>query len=234
MDVLALQVSIFGNFKSIEPNQENIIALMQELGGFLPSTLNAISIDPSGNVETVQRIHMLNKSEGWNIEVQLDRINATYNLLVKDPDYSKLVASGVSLLKRVVRVFKIEKKYSRLAVNTRIAIPTDRRIPQIPFMSELPSYLSSINDLVEWNITLNKKGRLSLSADEYTNEILTYALGTAVGDPTKHAILVTADINTIQDNTTERFSMNELDVFSSYAVPRIRDMIGEIISNIGE
>ena len=232
MNLTMIQISVFGSFRDIQPEQNTLIKLMQGLPGFIPGTAQHLNIDAaSGKVENLQRILMTNNLNGWRLEVQPDRLNAVYSVTsdaAAQNNRNSLVSVGIDYLKNCINILNIDRRFTRLAINAQYVDPTGKSIPNIPFTSHLPKYISSIDEVCEWNLTLNKNGQVTINNVEQTNEILSCSLGSSLADPSEHAKLITIDINTLQNVLVERFSINDMSIFSTYALERWDAMLSSL------
>ena len=229
MSLNMVQISVFGYYAEIQPTPDNISALMSQLSGFMPTTFQNININPiSGKVEKFQRIRMNNNDAGWRIEMLPERINIVHtadSTVSTENDKDRLVGEGITYLEGALNALKSTRKFLRLAVNAQYVKPIGRRIPTIPFVDSLPGYIESTEELCEWNLMLNKKGKFDSNGDETTNEIFTCNLASIQEDPSQHAIITIIDINTMQDNLNERFNIEDLKDFCRYALGRWNDML---------
>lgn len=232
MQLMVMQISVFGSFRDIQPDQERLIKLIEGLPGFIPGTSQHLNIDAtSRKIEALQRIIMMNNTTGWRLEIQVDRINAIYvaGEAIANPNSKEaLVATGIDCLKKCIDILNIERGFIRLAINGQYVKPMGKAIPEIPFTANLPNYIENIDEVSEWNLTLNKNGQVTINNDERTNEILSCSLGNAVTDPSEHAMIVTVDINTLQSNIVERFKISDMQAFSEYAMHRWDEMLSSI------
>ena len=232
MRLTTIQLSAFGYFRDIQPEQNNLVNLMNSLPGFIPGTTLHLNINAaSGKVENLQRIVMNNNENGWRIEVQLDRINAVCTAGTNTNalcDRDKLVADGIDYLKKCIDSISFRKLFTRLAINAQYVKPTGKVTPTVPFGCTMPKYITNIDEVCEWNLTFNRKGQLTINSVEITNEILACSLGNSITDPSEHAMLITVDINTSQNSLAERFSFNDMGIFSKYALKRWDEMMSSL------
>ncbi|MGN0243989.1 MAG: hypothetical protein ACI4CT_08015 [Lachnospiraceae bacterium] len=232
MNLTLIQISVFGSFRDIQPEQNNLIKLITGLPGFIPGTSQHLSIDAaSGKVENLQRIVMNNNVNGWRLEVQPDRLNAVYSVtsdVSEQVSRDDLVHIGIEYLKTCIDILNIDRRFTRLAINAQYVDPTGKVTPNIPFNACLPSYISSIDEVCEWNLTLNRNGQVIINNVEKTNEILSCSLGSSLADPIDHARLITIDINTLQNVLVERFNINDMNKFAHYALSRWDAMLSNL------
>lgn len=209
-----------------------MIKLIQGLPGFIPGTAQHLNIDAaSGKVENLQRILMNNNVNGWRLEVQPDRLNAVYSVtsdVSAQGNRDDLVSIGINYLKSCIEILNINRQFTRLAINAQYVDPTGKATPNIPFSSHLPNYISNIDEVCEWNLTLNKNGQVTINNVEKTNEILSCSLGSSLADPSDHAKLITIDINTLQNVLVERFNINDMSTFADYALSRWDSMLSSL------
>lgn len=231
MQILNFQVSAFGDYNLYEPNSNRIQLLMEALPDFLPGTLQAFNIDPnSGTVKSKLRLQMVNKVNGWRMDINPDRFDVVYTAIgnvASVTDCKKFADDGVRYLLEATSVLGIENS-NRLAINARYAIPVGKVRPSIPFLPTLPKCFKENTEFTEWTLSLNAKGNVHINRDEPTNEILTWNLGIPTVGSNDFAVLITVDINTTQSNTTERFQINSMNTFSSYVVPRMNELVNSI------
>ena len=233
---IMLQISVFGNFKDIAPSQDNLTSLIKELNGFLPVTSKVFNVNAvSGEMESLDRIQMNNDSTGWRIEFQIERINVVYTSAVSSSDnynYAEVIQTGVKYLEIAINALQLSKMYTRLAIYSQFINPIGDKKIAIPFFGKLPAYVRNYNELSEWEILMNKNGIFERNNEETTNEIITYSLKTLINDLSKYAVLVTTDINTSQHKMTERFTIQDMTDFSSYAIMRMDTMLSNIEKDV--
>lgn len=231
MNTVMIQLSVFGSFGSIVPESENLISLMKSLKGFIPGSLKSLSINAlSGQIESANRIQMANSESGWRIDFQVDRTDVIYSKPISQDGLEFLegqVAEGLDILSKAFDAISIIPEFSRLAINAQFVKVTGKEKPKIPFITSLPSYIESDKGIKEWNITLNRAGNVTIDSEEKTNELLTCSLAHAATDPSQNAILFTLDINTIAENTTRRFSIEQYKTFLDYGIQRMDTMLND-------
>ena len=229
MNTIELQISVFGKYKDIIPTPERFSALMTSLPGFLPVASQAINIDAiTGKIENLARIQMNDQNTAWRIEVQPERINVIYSPNNIDTEINTHVDYGIALFQKTCESLKLntENGFMRLAVNAQFADPTGSKKPIMPFVTQFPKQITNQEELSEWTISFNKQGMFELNKEKIdTNEIMACSLGTSRVDTNQYALLMTADINTTQNDLRERFGMNDLVRFVSYAKEKMGIML---------
>lgn len=223
--VVVFQMSLFGSFVNIQPNQDITMKLMADLvdENMIPGTVSVSSIDPiNKKVETETRLQMLSQDRTWKIVFLPNRIDVDYDYMGGENYYSDLsdiYNKGIELLRKTSSTFK-DTTGNRLAVNTRIILPALSSDEENEFIHRFTVPISTFNDsrLDEWNVHYNvKKGlKVTDSIFEICNNIVDMG-NIVVFDGLGRRMAIGLDVNTEPENSSMRFKYTDLISFAHEA-----------------
>lgn len=219
--LLNYQMSCFGSYSHIRPNPDVISKLMEDFSylNFIPSTINAATIDVnSGSLKTDSRIQIVSTDKKWNIAIMPNRIDVNYKGDSNNFSISELTSYAQKLMELAIKILRV--KSGRLAINCTGILPKANNEILNKFYSKLvnPLEFYQNKEIYEWNIAMTGLDNILLNETlEPTNIITNISLGHSdnVDDPIR--VIVVLDINTLQDNMSERFDYECLSQFCIYA-----------------
>ncbi len=236
--ILNFQVSLFGGFIDIKPRTEIILELLTNLkdDAFIPGTVDLAVLDAvTRKISTDSRIQMMSQDKVWSIVFLEDRIDFNYNYQEKTISLKKVdefYQNVKGLVEKVFRVFP-DTKGNRIAFNGKVLLNemTDEQI--LSFMNKFSSPLSIYNEtrIEEWAVRFN-----TLKDIEWKEKIETCNCITEIskiirmGDVEENRIIISIDVNTIQQKLDYRFQYNDILDFAEKAEIIVNNIINEIES----
>lgn len=234
------KISTFGDFSDITPSAETMMFFFEKSKdyGLLPSVFQELQIKNGSNLPvTQQRIALISNDSSEKVSISSGRID--YEITAKcdmklDPKYRE------ELNKKICGVFafifeKFNKKSSRLALNTESFVINlgDEEITE--FMSRYTNPISLYEaPLDEWSTRLLvRKSKHILASEERFNIITNIskaALQKQVDGNVVHStgFAVNVDINTVPENTIQRYGSNDLACFIDIAIGWWDQIIAEM------
>jgi hypothetical protein len=226
------QMSIFGDFDYIKPNQDfyrKYLDLFRK-EELIPTTFN-ISINDlaSGQFRNESRMQLL--KDHWVINFFPKRIDFNFSLenIENKKNENELSEISLNLFKKI---FESEKFLaSRLAINLK-GVMKKRSQEQLEafrkiFVPSIEFYNS--NDILDWDAKLNRKSVFKIGKKrEDVNSVSTVGLrkSSDVEDPYRIVFLI--DINTMFNNQNARFDFIALKFFESEATKQISELIKQL------
>ena len=225
------KISAFGDFSDITPNADTMMYFFEKLKdlGLLPSVFQELQIKADGAPPvTQQRIALLSNDGREKVSIASGRID--YEITAKS-DEKLEPAYRQQLNTKICKVFelifdKFIKKSSRLALNTASFVInlSDDEITEFMSHYSNPISLYSETPLDEWSTRLMvRKTEHILEPEEKINVITNLskaALQKQVDGEFVHStgFAVNVDINTVPENTIQRYSATDLACFVNIAV----------------
>ncbi len=235
------RLSIFGDFCMLEPTSSNIVTWTQALQGagyemlpnviqptepvFLPTGLHIppqfIQFSESNKRETKHLLRLTNQ-----------RIDAECAIIDSESWQEELKGVFDSLLK----LFRVGSGFAQDTKGTRLAYYVDLIVKELTPRAFQDFYCnnnfglffgdSGMTDCVEWTHRFNQnRSLMTASGEETCNLILLMEksnISKVSPDTLKsekyEGLRVSADLNTLRENNTPRFSVNDMDVFCHAAM----------------
>lgn len=238
--VVNFQISLFGSFINIQPNQEitmRLVSMLTEENMF-PGTATVSSVDPvQKKVETETRLQMVSQDKTWKIVFFQERIDFVYNYLGGGEyytDLNEIFEKGVNLINRTFSCFS-DTTGNRLAVNGTVILPEMTNEETDMFINRFTAQVSPFKNkhFDEWNVRYNIRKQLPVSEDknEECNNIIN--MGNVVGLNTQtgehlRRMSIGIDINTVPEHVGNRFKYENLLYFAKNAKKEMQDIIAAI------
>lgn len=233
--ILDFQISLFGNFEDIKADNENVTILLQHFKGYNVGFIMVTSVDlRTSRLLYDKRIQLIAQNQDIIISFLPERIDVNYKWnpsIPKENDpsliYDKL-APVISLLNTTFH----SKLGNRVATSCNIL---SNKFSNETLKNFIERYSSRNNffeneDLTsEWLLRFNSKKDLIINkTSEICNRLITMTI--PQNPQFNNQILITVDINSAAENTTDRFSFGDLLVFSN----NTKDIIITFLSKICE
>lgn len=225
------KISAFGDFSDIKPNAETMMYFFEKVKdyGLLPSVFQELQIKVDGaQPVTQQRIALLSSDSREKVSIASGRID--YEITATsdeklDPAFRKQLNTKICEVFELI-FNKFSKKSSRLALNTASFVInlSDGEITEFMSRYSNPISLYSEAPLDEWSTRLMvRKTEKILDPQERINVITNLskaALQKQVDGEVVNStgFAVNVDINTVPDNTIQRYSAADLACFIDIAV----------------
>ena len=230
-----IQFSVFGNFKEIEATHENIMRLMMELKDFklLPSTFvnQNINIDTK-EVESENRISFVSMDQSFKLVINSERVDFTYNSnkIEKSNDTVFINEKFTYFYEVYLALFKtLEIKGNRLAVN--INLLGDRIINNSVaeyFNNNIKAFkFYKDKNISDWNYSTTAKSFITINNLNEELNIITNLNTISNIDNLEKRLLCHFDINTVKENTNERFINENINDF----LENLKIILKELIAN---
>lgn len=236
--ILNFQLSLFGSFINIKPNNDitmRLIANLQE-DCFLPGTVDIAVVDTdSKKINSESRLQMVSQDKFWNIVFLQERIDLNYNYVggsICFTEFNTIFEYARGILEKVFNVFP-DTTGNRLAVNGKILLPEMTSEERFSFIDRFSKPLKLYGDapITEWNLRLNAHSSMGIAEgiNEMCNSIIEIGdcFGYENGSPTQR-ILLSLDTNTIPENRDLRFTYKNLLYFSNDAEKWMTKALAEI------
>jgi len=233
------KVSAFGDFNSIVPTTENMMALLEKfkIYEFVPSIFNEIVVD-NNNLppQNVQRIALISPSGNEQIIIGTNRIdyiiNSSESTEIEYDDITQINDKVLNCFRIILE--KFNRRASRLAINAESLITEMDNITEFLDKYSNPISLYSSSDLREWNTRLMT--RKSIDINDESEELNVITILTRVNRKIENeneikiedGIVIHVDINTLYENGNQRFSVNEIEGFLTFAISLLQQIIKEI------
>ena len=233
--ILIYQVSMFGNYDSIKPTPENIKKVLSSFEGFIPALVGVSSVDVITNtIKTDNRLQLVSLDGSKTIVFLQERIDINYNWnpdLPSFTDIDSLSEEILSILNSLSSLYS-ELKGNRLTTSTMITykdFQESKLASSIYGHSYAKLLFSNVNGISEWSNRMNNQENVKIGENqEMSNHIITLTFLNK-SDEKKFTSLI--DINTVPQNTLERFDFSDLISYSKEAVKIIKNDI-ERIKNV--
>lgn len=207
------QVSIFGDFTSITPNDTVIQSMITTLREyelfpaiFQEGVLN-ISPDPNNaTVQTMNRLQMISLDKMLNVMFSSNRIDISKSSV----DLSvSLTDDNLNTLLDILSKATPGLSFSRIALNSTSLLDDETQYLQRKLQSGLDFY-DNPNELM---LRVNKRKEISIEGNHYEDSNVILTVQRTVGQiiminqpvPIDNGVITQFDINTIAENTTLRF-----------------------------
>lgn len=240
------KVSAFGYFNDIVPDSDNMMFFLNTFKdiGLFPSMAQEINTTAgiSGNTPMpVNRIALMSNDGQEQVIIGTNRIDYAINV----PDDVKLSQEEIEKIRLKIANFleQVFQKYSkraiRLALNTESWLMNLSDIEITTFLSKYSNPISIYSKgLAEWNIHLMVKKTISLEENEDLNVITNISkavITKRIGDNNvvSNGFILQTDINTVAENTKQRFSNGSIGNFISEANTLWALIVGEVSSDYG-
>lgn len=238
--VVNFQVSLFGSFVNIQPNNEITMRLINNLRefNFVPGIANVSTVDTENKkVVSENRLQMVTQNGEWLIVFFQERIDFNYNYLGGDTIYSNLDDIFMIASNMVSKTFSTfaDTKGCRMAVNGRFLLKSMTIEEKASFVKRFSTPFSVFgkNDIIEWNVHFNSLGPMTVKENiiEKCNNII--EIGDIIGintndKKTENRMAVVIDVNTDPHNFEFRFKYNDLLKFMESAKPFMHKALEEI------
>ncbi len=220
--LLSFQMSIFGTFSHFSATKENYDKVLTALGGkFLPSSIIGRDFDlQSGKVTQSARMSFINPDSGWNIVLLKDRIDLNFSKsdgLDSEIAIQVILQEGKEALGKVMKSLHISA--GRIAVNYKYTVDNEKeKIERI--RKKVASGVSYFNtkNIGEWSVHNDSIESVELNGvNEVTNIIVDISMFNKNPRDEPTQLIIGYDINTHQLNLTERFKINDISTFFTYA-----------------
>ena len=236
--ILNFQLSMFGSFINIKPNNEITMRLMTNLQEehFVPGTVDVAVVDPvSKRINSESRLQMVSEDKFWNIVFLQERIDISYSYLGGDDyyrEFESVFQHAIRLLEKSFAVFP-DTIGNRIAVNGKILLDEKNENEREKFIKRfsVPFSVYGGTEISEWNLRFNSKTLIEVAEEvvESCNNII--ELGDIIGienGQLKKRILVTLDINTLPENKNLRFTYRNLIFLASKVKIMMENTMREI------
>ena len=236
--IINYQTSLFGSFIDLKPETDIIIKLLASLKDehFIPATVDLASIDiVSGKLSMESRMQFVSTDKSWSIAFLKDRIDFNYNYQEGADPIKNIDHLGEYAKKIITYVFSVfaATKGNRIAVNCKILLDkmTDEEIGSFTQRFTNPFKGFENNDLLEWGMRYNYSRDIDVdcSRTEKSNCIVDMSKVVSVNNPNDSRIMVSLDINTIQEIIQMRFDYTNMLYFSENARVLMKEILQEII-----
>lgn len=231
--ILNYQVSLFGQFMNIKPEQTLINKLLSVLKDFLPGVTNVSSINIVTNqIQVEERMQFVSSDRSYSIVFLPDRIDICYIYnpsLKNEKKFDEIIGKTNELLSILNDEFP--------------TLPSNRLATSCNCLSkkfELKEYSDFINKqtnkdiffkdkkLCEWGIRYNSKFEENiLENPELTNHIIDIKKAFQNNNETNQFVLL-FDINTDPINISNRFTFKDLITFQNIADALIKGYVNAI------
>lgn len=235
--VLNMQTSFFGSFIDIKLETEIVIKLLTALkdDGFVPGSADITSVDlKTGKMFIDSRLQLVSPDKTWTIVFLPERIDFNYNYqqgteVFKNIDKLLLIAQG--LIKKIFSVFS-GTTGNRLALNCRFALENMTEADLKQFCNRFTKPLLAYNQesFVEWSVRFNSRGKckISESKEEECNRITEMTQMDVSQNMGNHGVIMSIDVNTLQQNMSQRFQYSDLICFDDDAAKFIAEITKEV------
>jgi hypothetical protein len=220
---LKYQVSLFGNYDEIVPNSDNMKFFIDNFTdkGIIPYQIQGFSIDidimskePSQQ-KSIQMLSLTDSEKKWDIKFNPDRIDIVF--VNENIGVIKMISKEDFLQETIEILEKISSKFKK--THKRVAFVTQYLFNLEDISNLSKSFVNSINYLDEkpilrWFNKIETRTKLA-KQDEIINVISDIG---SINQPIKmnnvlslfQGIAISIDINTIFENETYRFQLENL------------------------
>ncbi|MEL7569793.1 MAG: hypothetical protein AAGU14_04440 [Eubacteriaceae bacterium] len=237
------QMGLFGTFSNIKPSPENVSKLMTNLNNsnndikirFIPSIIKAfnINIDESEFIYD-DRIQMITEDKVWSIDFLPNRIDINYSYK-ENNDKFYLLQDLNDISKEISKIIEsvIEKKFYRLAINCKMYIENMNNQDIQSYIRKLiiPLKYYQEKEIINFNMNLQSKCELKINdIEEKINTITKLSTDKIKIKDESIKLIAIFDINTSKDETKERFSTDNLNLFCDEVKKIINNLVEDIRS----
>lgn len=224
------RISVFGDFMDISPTSDNMMFLIEAFKEYnlVPSLFQEVkSEDAAMPPVLLQRIALVPNQENniseESITILSNRINYNCNIIVDiqlTDQYKKIINEKAYKAFNII-FKKFNKKATRLALNTESLIVGLSDAEAVDFMSLYTNPISLYNSqaMTEWGIHLTAQKRDYINNQEEVFNIITNIGKADLFKQEKENVkqdkgfIVNIDINTIAENTSQRFMSEDIPGF---------------------
>lgn len=212
-----IKYTIFGNFESLGATPEIIGKLysMFKNEGFLPNIIQTVQFNQIYNsMKVVERPQFINNQFQYKITFLQDRIDIDL-----ESKNNNLIDNIIVFFDKIINEFKL--KIIRLAVASNYAMNNiDDNISSLKTILKIDDLFNE--NLIGWESRKILRETWENKANEKINIIqdIHFDINTKV-------ILMTLDINTLSENMTERFNINDCKEFYAYVLNLEQKMLDE-------
>ena len=239
--ILSFQMSLFGNFINIEPNQEITGKLINNLSGegFIPGTAAISTVDPvNKKIETETRLQLVSQDAMWKIVFFQERIDVTYEYHMGNifyENFDSIFKRTTNILTKTFITFP-DTVGNRLAINVKFLLPIMNKDNEKLFIKKYvkPLSLFENSDIDEWDIHYNVLDNIDFAEEkhELCNNIIEIRKLYMSDMQVRSRIGVGFDINTVADNTKNRFKYNDLVLFSDVVKDKFEKLLVLILEEV--
>jgi len=231
--IAEIQIGFFGDYSKISATEEILQKLEQSTGNYRRVPFFSVQGNPSnGEVRSSKQIRLRNEVDNSEVAILLDRlvISKRPNKEQKSIDIDDEIRSMVDLSKKTASVLNKEKakEIVRMSMVIREIIETNGEKPQLPDFVEPPKILGERQSLDGWGVEFSKRVKQKINkSEEVLNNVVEYNIVCSNTVPRKFALLKHVEMNTLAENQTPRFMVEDFDKF--YKVAR-----GMILAEIND
>ena len=232
--VLNMQLTFFGDFDLLDASSDVITKLFNAFKeeGFLPNTIQVLQVEQPSNKTTVRlRPQLIKTGDECVINILPDRIDFAINRR-ENSQIIEQFESYIETLKKVMNTFSLSS--NRLALTATYQLNANQEQTVIMKETLLPTF-SYYNDNEAIEATAHNVARplikISDALSEYYN-VNTDVMFKVVGQGELHQTktMVRFDVNTLQENNTNRFNKNNIYGFYHIAYQIIGKIIEDLVS----
>ncbi len=236
------KISVFGNFTDIIPTPENIAFLVEVFRheNLMPSIFQEVKID-NNNPQIPQqqsRIALISADSTEQIAILSERID--YEIRTKtDVEISDEVLETYN--EKIKRIFNVlfdhfKKQSTRLALNTENYVINLSDDEVVKFLSKFSNPISvyTEKEMKEWNTRLMIRKEIPINDQSENFNIITIIAKIPMKkiennvEKNFSGFTIMTDINTVAENTSSRFGINEVSEFMGLANSWWKKIITEI------
>ena len=231
--ILNYQVSLFGQFMNIKPEQTLINKLLSVLKDFLPGVTNVSSINILTNqIQVEERMQFVSSDRSYSIVFLPDRIDICYIYnpsLKNEKSFDEIIKKSSELLSILNEEFPTLPS-NRLATSCNCLSKKFDTKDYTDFINAQTNKDIFFKDkkLFEWGIRYNSKFEEIISEKaELTNHIIDIKKAFQNNSETNQFVIL-FDINTDPTNISNRFAFTDLINFQSTSNTLIKGYINAI------
>lgn len=240
MHILTFRLSIFGDYKQFTPTTANTIAWTQALQKagyeFLPNIIQApqqvinLPFVPMQIGPNDKRMQFVSQNGEISIRILSERVDIEFTQGATDntEQYFADKLPAVSEMMKVILGALGDLKGNRMAyfVDALIPEPDGKTFDGFYQKNNLEISMNNASDVcVEWNHRFNRRVLIDIDGtEELSNAILILESGvlqtvnaTTGEQQTIKGLHISADINTVAENKSERFTQKSVDSFAANA-----------------
>lgn len=238
------KISAFGDFSDIKPTSENMMFLLENFKeyGLIPTLTTEYNITASIDSSKapvqnqIQRMALLSNDNTEQIMIGTNRIDyvitADSDMRFSEENFEEFNEKINNAFSKIFQNF--DKKSNRIALNTESLVVnlSDQEIAK--FMSKFSNPLRLYqNELDEWNTHLMIRCDKEIEREEKINVItniskIVYNKLIDEESIPNIGFLLQMDINTIAENTTQRFAADHIQKFASVACNLWNTIVDEV------
>lgn len=233
--VLKMQLSFFGDFESLDASSDVTTKLFEAFkdNGFLPNTIQVLQVEQPSNKTTIRlRPQLINSDSGYAINVLPDRIDFAVNSR-ENTQIVEQFESYIEALKKVMITFALNS--NRLALTATYQLNANQE--QSAKMKEtlLPTFsYYKENRAIEATAHNVSRPLIKIIDElpEYCNVNTDVMFKSVEQDnsPDQVKTMVRFDINTLQENSANRFDKNNICTFYRIAYQIMGKIVEDLVS----